>query len=77
MGIINWLKNGILVIADTILGAGETVINGIRSVLGFKKRPPSEKIRAALRQQYLDLAPGEKEIPGVEWEDEVYYETPK
>jgi len=77
VGLINWLKSGILVVVDTILGAGETVINGIRSILGIKQKPPSEKIRAALRQQYLDLAPGEKEIPGVEWEDEVYYETPK
>ena len=77
MGLINWLKSGILTIADAILETGESVINWIRSILGLKPKLPSEKIRAALRQQYLDLAPGEKEIPGVEWEDVVYYETPK
>ena len=77
VGFIDWLKSGILIIADTILEAGETIIKGVRSVLGLEKRPPREKIRAALRQQWLSLAPGEKEIPGVEWEDEVYYETPK
>jgi len=77
MGLISWLKSGAKAVADTILEIGETIINGIRSLLGLKKKPPSEKIRAALRQQWLSLAPGEKEIPGVEWEDEVYYETPK
>jgi len=77
VGLISWLKSGILTVADVILETGERVINWIRFTLGLKPKLPSEKIRAALRQQYLDLAPGEKEIPGVEWEDEVYYETPK
>ena len=49
----------------------------LRKYLGFKPKPPREKIRAALRQQYLDLLPGEKEIPGVEWEGEIYYKTPE
>ena len=49
----------------------------LREYLGFKPKPPSEKIRAELRKQWLSLAPGEKDIPGIEWEDEVYYETPK
>ena len=49
----------------------------VRKFLGIKRKPPSKKIKAALREQWLALAPGEKEIPGVEWEDEVYYETPK
>ena len=92
MGFIDWLRNGIVAVLDSILRepqniidglrneiltAADIILDGIRSFLGIKKHPPSEKIRAALRQQWLNLAPGEKEIPGVEWEDEIYYETPK
>lgn len=49
----------------------------LRSYFPFKRKPPSEKIRAALRKQWLELEPGEKGIPGVEWEGEIYFETPK
>jgi hypothetical protein len=64
-------------IGNFFIGIGEVIIGGIRSLLGFKKKPPSDKIRAELRQQWLELLPGEKDIPGVEYEGEVYFETPK
>jgi hypothetical protein len=72
MGILGW-------IADTVIGIGHAIVAGIASIFGIKikPRPSSEKIRAELRQQWLDLAPGETDIPGVEWEGEIYYETPK
>lgn len=72
MGLLGW-------IADTLIGIGHTVLGGVASLFGIKlkKKPPSARIRADLRQQWLELAPGEREIPGVEWEGEIYYETPK
>lgn len=72
MGLLGW-------IADGLIAIGHTVISGIASLFGIKvkKRPPTAKIRAELRQQWLELAPGEKEVPGVEFEGEIYYETPK
>jgi hypothetical protein len=63
-------------IGNFFIGIGEVIIGGIRSLLGLKK-VPSDKIRAKLRQQWLELLPGEKDIPGVEYEGEVYFETPK
>ena len=67
---IDWALNSL---AD----AGERVRAHVEDIIGVRKKPPSEKIRAALRKQWLELAPGEKDIPGVEWEGEIYYETPK
>jgi hypothetical protein len=77
MGLLNWIKNGLTTIGSFFIGIGESITNTIRLTLGIKPKPPSEKIRAELRQQWLDLAPGEKDIPGVEYEGEIYYETPK
>jgi len=91
MSILSKIKNGFLKVVDiatTIInypfyllseglermaGAGER----LRSYFPFEHRPPKEKIKAALREQWLNLEPGEKEIPGVEFEGEIYYETPK
>lgn len=49
----------------------------LRKFLGLKPKPPRDRIRKVLRKQWLDLLPGEKDIPGVEYEGEVYFETPK
>lgn len=57
--------------------AGREKKVSLREYLGFERKPPREKIRAELREQWLNLAPGEKEIEGVEWEGEIYFETPK
>jgi hypothetical protein len=70
MGILRW-------IADGLTGIGHAIIAGIGKLFGIKPKPPREKIRAVLRKQWLELASGEKEIPGVEWEGEIYYNTPK
>lgn len=70
MGILKWIGDGLVSI-------GQTVIRGIKRLFGIKPKPPTEKIRAALRKQWLELEPDEKDIPGVEWEGEVYYSTPK
>jgi len=72
MGLLRW-------IADGLISIGHTIISGIASLFGIKikRKPPTEKIRAELRQQWLELEPGEKEISGIEWEGEIYYETPK
>jgi hypothetical protein len=77
MGLLNRIKEGVATIGGFFIGIGQNITNAIRIALGIKPKPPSEKIRAELRQQWLDLAPGEKEIEGVEWEGEIYYETPK
>ena len=70
MGFLNWLSN-------IVIGTAEFLWNGVKFLFGIKPSPPSAKIRAELRKQWLNLAPGEKEIDGVEWEGEIYYETPK
>jgi hypothetical protein len=67
----------ILATAAFALYGGYKLITEYAGRKRAKGAPPSEEIRAALRQQWLDLLPGEKDIPGVEWEGEVYYETPK
>jgi hypothetical protein len=77
MGLLNWLKEGLTTVGAFFIGIGESITNALRSALGIKPKPPSAKIRAELRQQWLDLLPGERDIPGVEWEGEIYYETPK
>jgi hypothetical protein len=64
-------------ILDTIIDIGYAIGGAIKSLLGFKPTPPRAKIRAELRAQWLALGKGEKDIPGVEWEGEIYYETPK
>ena len=58
---------------EALAGAGER----LRSYFPFERKPPREKIKAALRKQWLELGAGEKEIAGVEWEGEIYFETPK
>lgn len=64
-------------ILNALADAGEKMRGDVDIALGLKKRRvPREKIRRALREQYLELLPGE-EIAGVEWEGEIYYETPK
>lgn len=70
MGIIKWITDGLVSI-------GHTVISGVKRLIGIKPKPPTEEIKAALRKQWLDLVADEKEIPGAEWEGEIYYETPK
>jgi len=77
MGILSAI-GGIISGAIGFITDGITyVFNAVKSIFGIKPSPPSEKIRSALRQQWLELAPEEESIPGVEWEGEVYYETPK
>lgn len=79
-GAVKWVVSAPFVAINYVLNAfadlGEKVRSTVDVALGFK-RPPTEKIKAALRKQWLELAPGETEIPGVEWEGEIYYETPK
>jgi hypothetical protein len=70
MGILRWIVDG-------LTGIGHAIITGIGKLFGIKPKPPTEKIKAALRKQWLELEPHEKEIPGIEWEGEIYYETPK
>lgn len=70
MGLLNWLSN---IVTETL----EFLWNGVKSLFGIKPKPPSLKIQAALRKQWLELTPDEPSIPGVEWEGEIYYETPK
>lgn len=81
VGAIKWIVTTPFIVLNNILNAvadaGERMRGGIEELTGVRKRPPTAKIRAALRKQWLELAPGEKEIAGVEWEGEVYYETPK
>ena len=81
LGGFKWLVTAPFIAIDYILNeladAGERMRAGIEEITGVRKKPPREKIRAALRKQWLELAPGEKEIPGVEWEGEIYYETPE
>lgn len=67
-------------VTDALYEVGEWVISGFHTLIGLItpfKKVPSEKIRAELRAQWLALGPEEAEIPGVEWEGEIYYETPK
>ena len=66
MGFLRWIADGLANIG-----------NAIKRLFGIKPKPPREKIRRELRQQWLELAPGEKEVPGVEYDGEVYYGTPK
>jgi hypothetical protein len=70
MGILRWIVDGIVSI-------GHVVTNSIKKFFGIKPKPPTEKIKAALRKQWLELEPHEEEIPGVEYEGDIYYETPK
>jgi hypothetical protein len=78
---VKWIVSAPFVAINYVLNvfadAGERMRGGVDELLGIKKKPPTEKIKAALRKQWLELAPGETEIPGVEWEGEIYYETPK
>lgn len=83
-GAVKWLVSAPFIAIDyalnTMADASEAFrgrIKGITEITFGKPRPPTEKIRAALRKQWLDLAPDEVEIAGVEWEGEIYYETPK
>jgi hypothetical protein len=81
VGAIKWIVTAPFIAIDYILNeladAGERMREGVGDLIGRKKKPPSDKIRAELRQQWLELLPGEKDIPGVEYEGEVYFETPK
>lgn len=81
VGAIKWIVNAPFIAIDYLLNAaadaGEKMRATVEDLTGVRKKPPTAKIRAALRQQWLELAPGEQEIPGVEWEGEIYYETPK
>jgi hypothetical protein len=70
MGFIKWITDGLVSI-------GQVITSGIKRLFGIKPKPPTEKIRAAIRKQWLELEPTEEDIPGVEWEGEVYYTTPK
>lgn len=64
-------------LSDVIVKIGGAVLGGIKTLFGIRPKPPALKIQAALRKQWLDLAPEEPSIPGVEYEGEIYYETPK
>ena len=77
MGILNSILDGITAIGSFVLDVVSSGISVIRRVLGLKPRPPRAKIRAGLREQWTSLLPGETEIAGVEYEGEIYYETPK
>lgn len=83
-GAIKWIVTTPFMVIDyalnTIADASERFRERsaeITKIVIGKPKPPTEKIRQALRKQWLDLAPGEKEIAGVEWEGEIYFETPK
>lgn len=80
-GAIKWIVTAPFIAIDYVLNALADVGGRTRAIvedlIGVRKKLPSAKIRTALRKQWLELAPGEKEIPGVEWEGEIYYETPK
>jgi hypothetical protein len=80
-GGLKWIVSAPFVALNNILNAAANATEKLREnvdeLLGFKKKPPTEKIRAALRKQWLELEPHEKEIAGVEYEGEIYYETPK
>ena len=74
---LTWIGKSVFGIFNAIADAGETLRRGTDKLFGFKK-PPSAKIRAALREQWLAIGPKEPQIiPGVEWEGELYFETPK
>jgi hypothetical protein len=81
VGAIKWVAAAPFIVIDYVFNVfanvGEDLREAVGSLISGKKRPPSDKIRAELRQQWLDLLPGEQDIPGVEWEGEIYYETPK
>ena len=81
LGGFKWLVTAPFIALDNILNkiadAGERMRAGVEEITGVRKKPPRKEIRAELRKQWLELAPGEKEFPGVEWEGEMYYATPK
>ena len=77
MGILGSILEGITAIGSFVLDIVSSGISFIKSALGMKPSPPRAEIRAKLRAQWTSLLPAETEIPGVEWEGEIYYETPK
>ena len=77
MGILGSILEGLTSIGSFVLDVVSSGISVIRSFLGLKPRPPRAEIRAKLREQWTNLLPGETEIAGVEYEGEIYYETPK
>jgi len=77
MGILNSILEGLTSIGSFVLDVVNSGISVLKSILGLKRHPPRAKIRAALRQQYIDLLPGETEIEGVEWEGVIYRKTPE
>lgn len=80
-GAIKWIVNAPFIAFDYVLSGLASACGTLRAAIGdltgVRKKPPIAKIRAELRQQWLELAFGEKDIPGVEWEGEIFYETPK
>ena len=81
IGGLKWLVTTPFIALDNILNsiadAGERMRAGVEHLTGVRKKPPTEKIKAALRKQWLELEPDEEEIAGVEWEGVIYFETPK